>query len=288
MVLQSVVVIKDSCREINSKVFHWAPNGLSLMAGDNLTLVVVLHQVITPLGCKINVDSRLAFGANHKIIEAEVARKKNEYMKNEELAHIFELYKSMKVGFHIEIAMGSSPKTVALKSATKLKATWLILDRKMKNDEDYFLKKLSCGISRIRSSNRIVRIRGPIDTPRQKRSYRSSETFGDSLPPYDISIDSEFFTLENFSNSKSLNGMYHDQGQRQKKSFENKIQNEDERVIKEKEEFRGNKNKIQELENLSLNVYHKSERYLYSGGARNFFLGGAEKYTISEHFFKFD
>lgn len=49
------------------------------------------------MGCKINVDSRLAFGANHKIIEAEVARKKNEYMKNEELAHIFELYKSMKV-----------------------------------------------------------------------------------------------------------------------------------------------------------------------------------------------
>lgn len=48
--VQSVVVIKDSCREFNAKVFHWAPNGLSLVAGDNLTLVVVLHQVITP--CK--------------------------------------------------------------------------------------------------------------------------------------------------------------------------------------------------------------------------------------------
>ncbi|CAK8538611.1 unnamed protein product [Lathyrus sativus] len=278
MVLQSVVVIKDSCREINSKVFHWAPNGLSLMAGDNLTLVVVLHQIITPLGCKISVDSRSAFGANQKIIEAEVQKKKNEYRKNEELAHIFELYKTMKVGFHIEVAMGSSPKAVALKSATKLKATWLILDRKMKNDEDYFLKKLSCGISRIRSLDRIVRIRGPIDAAQQKRSYRSSETFGDSLPPYEFSINSEFFSIDNFSNSSVRYGMYDDQGQRQKKPLEENRHNEQERVIKQKEEFQEN-NKIEE---------HESERYLYSGGARNFFLGGAENYTISEHFFKFD
>jgi hypothetical protein len=49
------------------------------------------------VGCKISVDSRLAFGANKKIIEAEVARKKQEYMQNEELAYIFELYKSMQV-----------------------------------------------------------------------------------------------------------------------------------------------------------------------------------------------
>ena len=48
MVLQSVVVIHDASRETNSKVFHWALNGLSLNSGDNLTLVVVLHQVITP------------------------------------------------------------------------------------------------------------------------------------------------------------------------------------------------------------------------------------------------
>ncbi|CAI8586658.1 unnamed protein product [Vicia faba] len=277
MVVQSVVVIKDSCREFNSKVFHWAPNGLSLVAGDNLTLVVVLHQVITPLGCKISVDSRLAFGANQKIIEAEVARKKNEYKKNEELAHIFKLYKSIKVGFSIEIAMGSSPKTVALKSATKLKATWLILDRKMKNDEEYFLKKLSCGLSRVRSSNRIVRIRGPIDRPQQKQSYRSSETYGDSLPPYEFSIDSEFFTIENFSNNRVNYGMYHGQEQRQKKNFEENKHNEQERVIKQKEEFQEKNNKIQE---------HESERYLYFGGARNFFLGGAENYTISEHSFQ--
>jgi hypothetical protein len=37
--------------------------------------------------------------------------------------HIFQIV------FNIEIAIGSSTKAVAFKSATKLKATWLILDR---------------------------------------------------------------------------------------------------------------------------------------------------------------
>jgi hypothetical protein len=37
--------------------------------------------------------------------------------------HIFQIV------FNIEIAIGSSPKAVAFKSATKLRATWLILDR---------------------------------------------------------------------------------------------------------------------------------------------------------------
>jgi len=42
---------------------------------------------------------------------------------NDTIVHHFQ------IGFNIEIAIGSSPKAVALKSATKLKATWLILDR---------------------------------------------------------------------------------------------------------------------------------------------------------------
>ncbi|XP_045833554.1 uncharacterized protein LOC123924645 [Trifolium pratense] len=209
-------------------------------------------------------------------------------MQNEELAHIFELYRSMQVRFNIEIAIGSSPKAVALKSATKLKATWLILDRKMKNDEEYFLKKLYCGISRIRSYDRIVCIRGPIDTPQQKRSYRSSETYADSsIPAYDFSTDLEFFTIDIFSNSNVNYEMYQDQGQRQKIHLKENRHNEQERVLKQKHEFKENNSKMQEYESLSTNVYQKSERYLYSGGARNFFLGGAKKYTVCEQFFKF-
>ncbi|KAJ1432109.1 hypothetical protein SESBI_06744 [Sesbania bispinosa] len=221
MVAQSVVVIQDaSSREINSRIFHWAPQGLSLKEGDMITLVAVLHQVITPLGYKISVDSRLTFGADQKIIDAQVARKKEEYLKNEELAQIYKMYKSMKVGFNIEIAMGSSPKAVALKSATKLKATWVILDRKMKNDEEYFLQKLSCGISRIRRYNKIVRLRGPRNLPQQTRREsqdNSSEIYADSIPLQDISTELDLFSIEISPKSHISNyQMDQKQGQRQK------------------------------------------------------------------------
>lgn len=44
--------------------------------------------------------------------------------------HLKKHYSSyFQVGFKVELATGSSPKAVALKSAMKLQATWVILDR---------------------------------------------------------------------------------------------------------------------------------------------------------------
>lgn len=48
MEAKSVVVILDADKEPNSRVFHWALNGLSLKPGDKITLVAVLHQFYTP------------------------------------------------------------------------------------------------------------------------------------------------------------------------------------------------------------------------------------------------
>jgi len=36
-------------------------------------------------------------GANQKMVEAQVARKKEQYMNNEDIARIFQQYKSEKV-----------------------------------------------------------------------------------------------------------------------------------------------------------------------------------------------
>ncbi|KAL3035672.1 hypothetical protein AAZX31_02G264100 [Glycine max] len=59
------------------------------MVSTWIKLIAVVHQVITPMGCKSSVDSRLIFGAIQKIIEARAARKKEEYLKNPDLAQIF-------------------------------------------------------------------------------------------------------------------------------------------------------------------------------------------------------
>ena len=79
--------------------------------------------------------------------------------------------------------------------------------------------------------------------------------------------------------------MYHDQGPRKKIALEeNKHNGKD---SKQKQKFKENNGKRQEHESLTTKVYQKSDRYLCSG-ARNFFPGGAEKYTICEQFFKFE
>ncbi|KAK7320480.1 hypothetical protein VNO77_29988 [Canavalia gladiata] len=207
---QTVIVIQDASREINLRVFEWAIRGLSLMPGDMLTLIAVMHQIITPMGYKSSVDNKLMFGANQKIIEEQAALKKEEILNNEELAQIFKLYKSKKVVFKIEMATGSSPKTVALKSAMKLKATWLILDRKMKNDEEYFLQKLSCGILRIRRFNKIDRIRGPLHLPQETQPGSTHETYLDSIPPPDSSTepDPDLINIDISPTSKYFNTFF--------------------------------------------------------------------------------
>ncbi|KAJ9172322.1 hypothetical protein P3X46_015571 [Hevea brasiliensis] len=172
MEAQRVVVIQDASREVGSSAVRWALQGLSLKPGDILTLLSILHQVDTHskssyagsknlLGYKSTVDSSSLFGANEKIVDRELTRKKDEYEKNAELIQISKQYETQKVEFRIEVATGPSPKVVALKAAEDLNATWVILDRHMKKDRKYFLMKLSCGISRMKRNNRIEQLRGP-------------------------------------------------------------------------------------------------------------------------------
>jgi len=55
----------------------------------------------------------------------------------------------------------------------------------MKKDEEFFLQRLSCGISILKSNDRILRLRGPLDVP-DEIPCNSHETYDESLPsvPY--------------------------------------------------------------------------------------------------------
>ncbi|RDX68377.1 hypothetical protein CR513_52645, partial [Mucuna pruriens] len=304
---QSVVVIHDASREINIRIFEWSLHGLSLVPGDMLTLIAVMHQIITPMGYKSSVDSRLMFGASQKIIQAQAARKKEEYLNKPELDRIFNLYKSEKVGFKIEMATGSSLKAVALKSAMKLKATWLILDRNMKNDEEYFLQKLSCGILRVRRFNKIVRLRGPLHLPQETRPGSTRETYTDSIPLPDTSTehDSDLFSVESSPNTTNnlMIGQGRDyqrnreQGQRQKSLHDGGYSTPDHLSIEEKgicykqSECQTKRGQCWPDEEQIQSKHHgkewnpkpqeKGERSSSScGGARNFYHGRAEEYKI--------
>ncbi|XP_073224336.1 uncharacterized protein [Cicer arietinum] len=177
---QHVMVMQDASK-LNLKVFSWVVNGLSLKPTDMVTLFAILHEVYNPLGYKSKLDNKALAGVNQRIIEEELARKKEEFLNHEDLAKIAKLYDSNEVVFKVQLFAGSSPKNVAIENAIKLKATWMILDRQMKKDEELFLQKLSCGVSRVVGKTHIVRLRGPLDVAVEIQC-NSHESYAESLP----------------------------------------------------------------------------------------------------------
>ncbi|XVF47158.1 hypothetical protein PTKIN_Ptkin03bG0086900 [Pterospermum kingtungense] len=194
---QRVVVIQDASKEVCSSAIRWALQGLFLKPGDLLVLLGVLHQVNDLrtlsfnrtrklLGYGSKVDSSSKFGANPRIVDREATRKE-EYENNAEIIEISKLCRAGKVDFRIEVASGASPAVLAAKSAENMKATWVILDRKMKKNKTIFLEKLSCGISRMKRNNSIKLLRGP--SPRTKCCV----TYDDGVPEEDDLFSIELF-----------------------------------------------------------------------------------------------
>ncbi|XP_029128326.1 RGS domain-containing serine/threonine-protein kinase A-like [Cajanus cajan] len=196
---KNVLVIQDASKILNLRAFNWIINGLELKPGDMVTVVAILHEVYTPMGYKITVNEGVLAGANQRIIDEELAKKKGEYLNNVELAQIAQLYESNKVAFKIKLFKGSSLRDVTLEVAKNIKATWVILDRQMKKDEKFFQEQLSCGISILRCNNQIEQLRGPIDLP-EEIQCSSHETYDGSLPsiPY-----KDLFGIDVFPNSTS-------------------------------------------------------------------------------------
>ncbi|VVA27344.1 PREDICTED: inactive kinase [Prunus dulcis] len=179
--VQKVVVIQDASKDIvSSSAIKWVLQGLLLKPGDELTLLAVLHQVINPstlsfmaagrlLGYRTKMDSSSIFGTNQKVMEEELERKAEEYRNKVEIAMISQQCERAKVEFNMEVIAGPSPKMVAVEAAIRLGASWVILDRQMKKDKQFFMEKLSCGISRMKRNNSVEQLRGPKPFGRSKQ-----------------------------------------------------------------------------------------------------------------------
>ncbi|KAF5946121.1 hypothetical protein HYC85_016349 [Camellia sinensis] len=149
-------------------------------------LSFLTYFVFFSVGFRSKVDSGI-FGANPKFVEEEVARKSDEYQKNEEAAQLSHQCKMQKViKFCIEVQPWPSPKVVAVEVAKEFKASWVILDRQMKKDKKYFLERLSCGISRMKRDNTIEQLRGPkaIENPKLAagKSTTTYVTYAEMIP----------------------------------------------------------------------------------------------------------
>ncbi|KAL7120177.1 hypothetical protein ACP275_02G107000 [Erythranthe tilingii] len=163
--------------DVSWSCLKWMPKALPLKPGDDVILLALLHftnptSLSLPSAAKICILDLVGYKDKEeaekvsiiKIKEEKLRKKKEEYTENPGVLHLQKLYEiENNVKVRVEVEGGSSRKLAAVRAAKRLGATWIILDREMKKHKQYFMDRLSCRISSIKSNNTIVQIREPIN-----------------------------------------------------------------------------------------------------------------------------
>ncbi|XP_071740534.1 uncharacterized protein [Rutidosis leptorrhynchoides] len=185
------MVIHDASRNDGLSAIILGFDSIPVRSGDELTLLGVFHQLSSPLKIKSMIDGS---GSNGNVKDYE-QMKKEEYLKREDVMELSKICTAKKIIFHIDVQAASSPRNAAATAAKSLKVTWVVLDRQMKKDKRYFMDKLKCGILRMKSSNTIEKLRGPIliEDKKPMRRTLSSEhvSYGEMIPQMSKQRDSK-------------------------------------------------------------------------------------------------
>ncbi|XP_011087372.2 probable serine/threonine-protein kinase PBL5 [Sesamum indicum] len=190
--VQKVMVIL-TCIDVNWSGLKWLPDALSLNPGDELILLGLLHLVAPRalslwaaaklLGYKDKEDANKVLESTRKFREEEVRRRKEDVSKSPGLMQLQKLCEIEQVKVSVEVEAGSSRKVAAVRVAKRLGATWIILGREMKKDKQYFMDRLSCRISSIKSNNTVIELRGPINEHVSYDEMIPSYSWEDLSPP---------------------------------------------------------------------------------------------------------
>ncbi|KAK8333715.1 hypothetical protein V6Z12_A10G220700 [Gossypium hirsutum] len=113
------------------------------------------------VGFKSKVDTSSIFGTNRRITVEEMGKKLEQYKKNAALVKISAHYEKEQIEFQVKMLAGYPFKDVAARAVKSFGATWLVLDRHMKNDQRYFVENLSCNIVRLKKDCNAEELRGP-------------------------------------------------------------------------------------------------------------------------------
>ncbi|CAN4111356.1 unnamed protein product [Withania somnifera] len=196
MGIKSIVVVHDASKEVNWVAIGEFLRNFSLMAGDELILLGVVHQFnySTTTSTFLGALKLLGQGnkVDQKLEEEELVKRMEEYNKSLEMFVLLKECKAQKVKFHIEVQAGNSRKVVAVIAIKRLEATWIILDREMKKEKRYFMEKLSCRLSIMKSNNTIKDVRGPLRLPENTKVMtlsRNAFSYDEMIPGDDDSSE---------------------------------------------------------------------------------------------------
>ncbi|XP_015164366.1 probable serine/threonine-protein kinase drkD [Solanum tuberosum] len=166
-----VVVVHDTSKEVNWTAIRGVVRNFSLEAGDELILLGVVHQFNNSTTTSAFLSTVKLLGQRNKVdqklVEEELVKRMEEYNKSLEMLVLLKQCEVHKVKFHIQVQAGNSRKVVAV----------IAIKREMKKEKKYFMEKLSCGISKLKSDNSIEDVRGPLKLMENTKVSLTRNTF---------------------------------------------------------------------------------------------------------------
>ncbi|KAH9691463.1 protein kinase domain-containing protein [Citrus sinensis] len=149
-----VVIAYDATKErteheLNLTINRVRLRGDILRTGDTLVVFGVLHRVTHPMGYQAKACPD-AFGASIRAMEEEVLKKVDSFSSM--LLQTAEECEDEGVSLEVKVTAGTPIRKVILQEAVACKATWIILDRHLRRDLQFYLTRIPSKVAFIQDS----------------------------------------------------------------------------------------------------------------------------------------
>lgn len=146
----SIIFAFDATKERNNDEFKNTINGIRLHrnminGGDTVFVVGVLHKILHPFGYQMQASPEAFTQSNLHLVEEEVSRRIDLHVSM--LLESALDCKDEGVDFEVKIVAGSPTRRVVLQEAKTANATWIVLDRHLRRDLQFYLKHIPCKVA---------------------------------------------------------------------------------------------------------------------------------------------
>ncbi|KAK7282661.1 hypothetical protein RIF29_11615 [Crotalaria pallida] len=149
-----VVVACDATKErseheIKNVVDHVLTcKAIVLSAGDRLLVLCILHKVPHPMGYQSLACPESFVGTNARGMEEEVKRKVDAYASK--LLSSYEECQNEGVRIEVKVTAGFPIRQVILQEVTNYDASWIIFDRHLRRDMNFYVNKIPCKVALVK------------------------------------------------------------------------------------------------------------------------------------------
>ncbi|KAL5703767.1 non-specific serine/threonine protein kinase [Ranunculus cassubicifolius] len=174
-----VLLAYDATKDHNKHELTLTINGIRmrgdiLRSGDKIVVLGVLQNFRHPMGYHMEASIDSLFGTNARAIEEEVSKKTDMFKRM--LRQSADLSRDEKVSIEVKIIAGMPIKKIVLQEAISCKAAWVILDRQLRKDLNFYLKETPCKVALVQDSLSIevLKLYTTINTDVSERKFSYS------------------------------------------------------------------------------------------------------------------